>query len=447
MFNAAIVYIMPREYVGKVRLEIMPQSHGFEVFPENGAISNYDPSTFVATEQMVLTSNETLYKVIDEMDLVKQWEGAKTRADALALLVDKVEVETYPGTRMVGISVFHTDPHEAADLANAVARMYRERRNSIESSRALAALDTLNAQETLQFQKVEDARLKMVELMEKFKIVDLAVGSGDSSQPGEIPNTGTRTLLIEAKRATQMAEIELSRQIPLIEYLKDLPGEALIANLLAEDSTLHSDRVRRLAEKFDTLRARHAVLKSREQTEESAEEGVAVQAEIDFYREALMDSVVDIKAALDFKVETAKKALQNLEGIEDRYGLQHMNERKSYTKYAEAKRAYEKQQSILESMTSELLEEKIDLTMPRGPITVHEIAEPSEVPVSPNIEVMLGSAALLGFAVAVPGGLCFMYLAYALSSGRKEDETWEYVHDDAEEPMEAIEIKPEEEKP
>ena len=448
LLSVVIVDIMPQEYLGRVRVEIMTRSHGFEVFPENGIISNYDPDTFVATEQMVLTSKETLYKVIDELQLVKQWEDVSTKAEAYALLVDKIEVETYPGTRVVDISVLHTDPHESAELANAIARMYRERRNSIESSRSLAALDMLNAQESLKVTKVEDARLEMVELMDKFKIVDLAEAEpGDSSQPTDFPNTGTRTLVIEAKRAAQMAEIELSKQLTLIEDLKDLSSEALIANMLAEDSSLQSDRVSRLAEKSDTLKARLAVLEAQRQTEESAAKIVAVRAEIEFYKEALMNSVIDIKRALQFKVESGKKSLKSLEGIEDRYEEQHMNERKSFTQYMEAKQNYEEQQSILETMTNELLEEKIDLTMPRDPITVHEIAEANEVPASPDVEVMLNGAALLGFALCIPGGLGVMYLAHALSWGRKADgPEWEYVYEDDEEAVEAIEIKPEEEE-
>ena len=106
--------------------------------------------------------------------MVDKWGDANTRADAHVLLENKISVERLPGTSLVEVVVHHSDPDEAAQLANAIGKAYKTRRIQSEMLRSTSALDMLNAQEKLQEQKVEDARQRMIEMMEKFDIVDMA---------------------------------------------------------------------------------------------------------------------------------------------------------------------------------------------------------------------------------------------------------------------------------
>ena len=176
--SVVITYIMPREYLGKVRLQIRSDVGEYAVSREPAAKDEPVPPNYLYTQMEIIRSRETLYKVIDEMQLVKRWEDAKTKADACLLLRGKIETKPIERTDLVDIEVYHTDPVEAADLANALARAYRERCNFHESSRSMAQLDVLNAQEELQVQMVENARLKMIELEERLKLVDLGNGPG-----------------------------------------------------------------------------------------------------------------------------------------------------------------------------------------------------------------------------------------------------------------------------
>jgi serine/threonine protein kinase len=154
-----ITYAMPREYLGRVRLQIEQGSTNYEVFGENTTGRTRTP-TFIQTQFQIIRSKENLRRVIDELGLVEHWSVASPET-AYDMLLEKLETEEVRGTDLIDIEVYSTDPREAAELANAIAESYRDRRNQAEASRSKAVLDTLNTQEHQQSQQVEEARIKI----------------------------------------------------------------------------------------------------------------------------------------------------------------------------------------------------------------------------------------------------------------------------------------------
>ena len=408
--GAVITYSMPREYLGRVRLQVQPSGDQYQVFREN----TVEPlsSSFMATQRAVLTSKETLYRVVDELNLVKKWEDAPTRNDAYLLLSDKIEVEMVKGTDLIDVEVYHTDPHEAAELANTVARCYRERINVSETTRSSAALDMLNAQETLQAQKVEDARLKMVELIEKYKIVDL--GEGVPAWATQDAPGSAKQILMRDKMQTLEAEQEIATIETQIETLAGLEGERLIneAVVLNVDGTLSS-----LYPEYQRLKIRSKRLHDSGLGEKHPDV-VATLLQLKEVEEMMNQGAQATKSNLQTRLEIARQSLKNLEDLEQRRSEEStMDERKRYTQYAEAKRNYETQNQILTNMQAALLQEKVELTRPSEPIMIHEIAEPWEIPARPRVGLNLLIAAGSGILLAVPAGLLFAYLRHGTRSG------------------------------
>ena len=266
---AVVAYTLPREYVGSVRLQLQPISANYQEFRRNTTREMVTP-TFIETQFQIISSKEVIYPVIEEFQLVRRWEDAQVPADAYELIQGKLELKEVRGTDLIDIEVYHTDPHEAAELANAIARSFQKMRGETESNRRQNALDMLNAQETLQEQKVEDAGQRMSELLDGFQ--------------GKRP-------------------------------------------------------------------------------------------------------------------------------IEEASAL----ERKNYAHYMEAKRAYETQNLTLSDMREALVKEKADLSVPKNPIVIHEIAEPSEAPARPNIPRTLLIGLIGGFIVfSLPAGVAAMYAMHAI---------------------------------
>jgi len=65
-------------------------------------------------------------------------------------------------------------------------------------------------------------------------------------------------------------------------------------------------------------------------------------------------------------------------------------------------------------MRESLLKEKVDLTMPRTFLQVHERAEPNESAANPRVGLQLAIGALAGMVLALPGGLILAYIVPAV---------------------------------
>ncbi|MGK0187314.1 MAG: hypothetical protein ACI9R3_003101 [Verrucomicrobiales bacterium] len=71
----------------------MPESRWYEVFPENTSARPLlfkDHAIFIRNEVLKISSKETLYGVINELQLVKKWEDAKKPSDVYRMLSERI---------------------------------------------------------------------------------------------------------------------------------------------------------------------------------------------------------------------------------------------------------------------------------------------------------------------------------------------------------------------
>ena len=88
-------------------------------------------------------------------------------------------------TTLAGSSARFVQVATFAERANAVAAAYQNRRMSLERERSNNALDTLQKQLKDQSDKVEEARLRMLDLAERYRIIDLAAMQNRASHTGD----------------------------------------------------------------------------------------------------------------------------------------------------------------------------------------------------------------------------------------------------------------------
>ena len=386
----ALVYVLPKDYAATIRLEIMRESQSFEVFLENSTATHHefeDHATFMRNEVLKLMSAETLYKVIDELQLVKKWEDAKSRPDAFRMLTERVQVEHHPGSSIVDITVLHSDPREAADLANAIGNAYKNRRTETETSRSNSALDMLNAQETLQEQKVEDSRQRMIELMEKFDIVDLGTQSNIVAGSDTV-ETGSRKSVTEARTALLKAEAEVSATRTRIDTMASL-GREMRLEWLRQNGRLSVHGMHALDES-EKLHLKLAMIQSSRGGDTEPQLGPSELEEVQRKLRVLTLALTQIdknhQALMTTELEIEVKSLRNLSTIVESKKDDAMKERKSYTQYVEARRAYMAQDILLHEMRQSLLREKVDLSLPKSPIEVHQNAEADQEPVPEKVK-------------------------------------------------------------
>lgn len=446
--SSILAYFVPRDYPARVQLEVMRESQTYEVFP---AVSTRDErpfedhETFMRTEITKISSKETLYRVVDGLQLVKKWDFVNSPSEAYDYLKEHIKVEAVSDSSIVGVTVTHDAPQEAADLANAIAQAYNERRTRDEFRRQTNALDMLNAQETLQEQKVEDARQRMIELMEKFDIVDL--GTDTSTTAGlDAPLTASREIMMQHE---SLAAIALSEAAAIQTEFETVAGLNHEERLLwfQQNGKLAPHEMEILGE-WDKLQLKLATIPEVEDSDVPTEEQATLpqlRREEIAVRERLERMEKGHLSLMQVRFEIAKEKLNRLRDIVNDKRDQILDERKKYTQYVEARRAFEMQSKVLQAMRESLLQGKVNLSLPRSPVTIHEIAEATEQPASARVQKELKTAAITGALWAIPGGLVCMYLALAFSGLRDYEYVYESIESVDEDAVpEAVEVTAEE---
>ncbi len=158
-----------------------------------------DPTTsdVVRSEFAVITSKETLSKVVAKLDLVDRWKLGSLD-QACVTLSSMIDISEEPGTDLIAIKVLGTDKDEAAELANAVADAYVNRRKEIKAERVQTGFHMLSQAIDGQTREVERARAKMLEIVQEG--IGFGYGSRDRFTRWAGSHDGPNSDLLDARR-------------------------------------------------------------------------------------------------------------------------------------------------------------------------------------------------------------------------------------------------------
>jgi uncharacterized protein involved in exopolysaccharide biosynthesis len=122
------VYSVPPQYYSKVRMEVKPlRSYTKELQPP---MASNDPQ-FMAAQFQIIQSTETLYPVIDRLELVREFSSpgrTLTREQVYDRLKQALQLQQLRDTGLIELGVYDTDQTRAANIANTIAAVYQERR-------------------------------------------------------------------------------------------------------------------------------------------------------------------------------------------------------------------------------------------------------------------------------------------------------------------------------
>ena len=118
--TAVVPYFQPREYQSSVFIEVKSTAENPRIFGTGDPnIPIHDPQ-LAPTVFQVIQRTGILYPVIEELKLQDKWgrEGSRpSREQAYQMLRGKLDVDEVRNTDLLQISVFSTNPQEAADIA------------------------------------------------------------------------------------------------------------------------------------------------------------------------------------------------------------------------------------------------------------------------------------------------------------------------------------------
>ncbi len=415
--STVVTYLLKPGYRAKVIISI--EQDLVDVDPKGGSLMFRPPADpfFIQTEFQRIQSKPVLHRVIDELNLTKEW-GAKfnqpggiSKEIAYRILKGAVRVDQVHNTSLVEIQGYSDDKDEAANLANKVAEVYKEVRGSARSQVKSNGIVNLRQQLVEKEQAVTNRVMKVNELRVQLKITD---SEAASSQPTPTIDQETLRLLnsslLEAERSFSAATNLYSKLRGLTpETLKKaaplaVPGDTGLAELISEENRARQRLTNLLA---GPLGPNHPdVTQVRETLKE-------VQRQLD-------DRLIFMMIGLELRMQTERA---NMDTYSARLVEAKRQDSENFAKtrpYYEAKEDLAQIKFQRDKLAQSIDNAQVELNAPTaGIVQVIEPAEADSTPYKPNKKLNISLGIAFGLLVGV--GLAF-FIEYLDTSVKTIDD-------------------------
>jgi uncharacterized protein involved in exopolysaccharide biosynthesis len=180
MTSVIVTFIIPESYASTARLKV--ESSDTPPFSQGIAQSAYDPY-FIQTTLEIIQSQIVLNPVIDQLKLNDVWGRkysngqALNSTETLELLKRRISLAPVRNTKLIAITVYSDDSHEAAQIANAIAKSYQDYRIKFRSEMAAKGINELQQKYKTQDEEIHQARTDVASLRQQLKIASDATAS------------------------------------------------------------------------------------------------------------------------------------------------------------------------------------------------------------------------------------------------------------------------------
>ncbi len=408
---ALTTYLQPRKYMSSVTLELRGEKENAGVFRE--ARDGADPR-LAATQLEIIRRKNVLYPVVDSLDLIHRWavEGQPlTRELAYYKMVNMMNLKPVRGTDLLELQVSSTDPKEAAELVNAIARSYSVVKSNIPRDIAKSGVEVIDENIRTQKAKVDDIEKRMTKMMVDHPELRVFGNNSDKSGTDPYDNQINARLTDSDKYKTQVAA--LTSQLRQVEQLK---GEELLRalpTLQINDDTikkvlpLYQDSVANEASMLQSgLGPNHPNVKS-------------VRAAKEVYTKQLTDQVESIKHSLAIQLQISQTTLGSVDKQLGELRGEATGQRALSNEYNQLKDSFQQAHSILDAAEQSRNTRVMEQTMPINSAISWDPAEPATSPSSPKVWLNMALGVLVGLLVGI--GLAF-FIEYLDTSVKTMDD-------------------------
>jgi capsular exopolysaccharide synthesis family protein len=419
MITAGVtVYFVPRQYFSKVTMEVKADNSG----PLNNMFSGtgrtgLDPQ-FVTTQFQILQKTEILYQVIENLKLQQTWapEGRSMPLQGIyAKLLRMMELREIRNTGLIEIGVYSTDAQEAANIANTIAVVYRQKRRSDLQKGISEALDQLRDEVDKQRKRVEEAAIEMTRLRERDEVID-----PDPDNYGTSIGTSERNIgAIEAQLNESRLEVtKLKGQLEQIMKLKPEDLKEALRTLGNPDQTVEKMVTQLQDNEADQVRLFSAGLG------DNHPRLVGLRAQKETFSKQLAEQLNTVRSNLATKLQYAEGVQGQLDARMETAKKQQIADKQKTAEYVEAKTRYLQAKRIFEAAqiqySTKILEKGIDF----DPAKIWEKAEAALYPAKPKVAAYMALAAMVGLVIGV--GLAF-FIEYLDTSVKTLEDVERYL--------------------
>ncbi len=406
-------FLMPKEYMSFATIEVEPDMNPVRIFHDSTAANEVNDPKFTQTQFQIITRKGVLYPVIQRLDLEKRWarQGEPLSLEAAYnKLHSMLQLTEVRNTNLIQISIYSTDPREAALLANTVAQEYMEQRISEAQTSISKGLDQLRDEVTQKERAVNEAYAEASRLRTEAGINDPNPDSFDSGSRVEDSSVLTNQEKVNDSRS-QIAT--LSSRVKELDRLKsdDLMRAAGLLNLndpiLEQKLPLYQSAVSEKARLLSSgLGHNHPDVK-------------AIQAQIDTIEQQLRQQIDSIRKGMVTQLAIAENSLKSMETNLSTSQSAQQEKKTVSAQYLDAKYRYLQERKLLEAAKTRLSSETMERTMPQKPATIRDPAESPTFPSRPKIILNLFLGVIAGLVLGV--GFAF-FLEYLDTSVKTMDE-------------------------
>lgn len=417
MTAAVITYVMPKKYESEATIEVKPRVAGMSplgstMTETSGA--NRMTAQFFGTEFEKIKSRNSLEKVVENLELVNRWNVDKE--GALGILKGIVNTNNIRGTDLISIRVRHTNKVDARDIAEEVAKAYKAYRAEIESREAERQLHELNKAVRDQEDKVEERRKVLATIVRTKGIIYKGTDSF-YGQSGVDEDQGAKSAL-QTYHDLEQEKMQLESQITsLLKYDSDqlmvyAAGLNLPDNIIRNLYPQYLDAKRQLdGYRINGLGDRHPTV-------------LAATDQIEKMKRQLDEGVVNLRDTLKAQLDLATDRLKTVEVRKDETREEAIRRGLDAQDYVDAKREFETDQELLQTMKLKQMGETISRKIPGESVEMHDAPVISNSPVSPNVTLNLVLGAVVGLIFGV--GIAF-FLEYLDTSVKSLEDVERYL--------------------
>jgi len=400
LITAAIVtYFQPRLFQSSVVVEVRSTAENPRIFSAGDPnIPVHDPQ-LAPTVFQVIQRTGILYPVVDHLKLQDKWSTGgyrPSREQAYRILRGKLDVTEVRNTDLLEISIYDTNPQEAADIANEIVAVYQDKRVEEEKDILNRGVSAMNEQVTKQQKKVDETLSELARIRDEEHIIDLnPEGTEDSQAP-------VNTVILKQENQVNEAEMQVATLSSKLEQIEKLKGEELmrmLATLNIQDPT-----VQKVLPNYQDAVAQEALLLN-SGLGPNHPKVKAVRATQDVYAKQLEAQVSSIRSALEKNLTTAQSTHDQLRKRLDEINAKQLSTKNLSANYTRAKNAYIKEKLILDGVRTRAATQTMELAMPRVAVSVKQKAEPPSTPARPRVGLNLMLGALVGLVMGI--GLAF----------------------------------------
>jgi len=411
---AVVTYILPETFCSTVRIAIEKDVSDVAGLGYEPRQTGWDPY-WIQTEFEKIQSKTILYQVITNLNLNRRWaekfkEENELRTDVTyGLLKRMIDVRQSRNTSLIEIRVFSEDKYEAAEIANEIAKVYRDYRLAVRREMSARGIRKLEEEWDKQDKLVKEKQKEVDQLKAELGISDMdaAIGPGGHTiEPESLRKLEALRIEAQADCARMETFYQNLTNLTREELRKAVATASPDPQLVELLSKLHETK-QRLASMEASYGPEHPDFKATQM----------LRDEVDKQIEDRLDGIL---TGLKAKVESERARVRLLEEQVNQFKTNEIDLAIKRRPYWQARRDLESLQVVRERLQWRIYQEKVDAELPKtGIVEVVDPAEPALRAERPKKALNITLGLIFGLALGV--GLAF-FIEYLDTSVKTIDD-------------------------